>query len=467
MREKLEEQLKHTREQMGPDDKQTERIWRGVQSRTKEKEKRFPVFRAAAVGTCVLALCVVTGVSVNAATDGAFFESVRAFVGMTEQQEKVADEGIKLGRRESNTYADPLVACSDAYIIFANERGLMIYGREEQTLLAALDLQALDCNYFNADTIETHIMMQENLLYIFNEYKDKNTEKVYTYDLTQAGLENALECVEDPAEVAGIQKQWNSYAAAYRRDTFDTIPAAQEEWNGSRDLTYSEYSIVWTDGKGAEQISCLLINGDGTYELYTCSADDLSDARTDTLALKGYEDSTQEESLPKFVYTGDDPVLKALCDYMCKEDMGGRYLGDDEENGVFIPAPVVYKTVTRGDELTVFANLWSYIYKQNGNTLDCVSGGEQPSRLKLKPDGNGGYRIEEHLAAGDGADYEKDIRDFCAGYMISPGKFIEAGYKYEGIRKELIRMYVDDNHLDIKYFKDYGWDPIALDDENE
>lgn len=102
MRDKLENQLKHTMEQMGPDDKQTERIWRGVQSRSQQKTKRFPVFRAAAVGTCVMALCVVTGVSVNAATDGAFFESVRAFVGMTEQQKKVADEGIKLGRRGSN-----------------------------------------------------------------------------------------------------------------------------------------------------------------------------------------------------------------------------------------------------------------------------------------------------------------------------------------------------------------------------
>ena len=216
MSEKMDEQLKlameHTIEQIGPDEKQTDAIWRGVQTKAQQKEKKFPIFRVAAAGMCVLALCVATGAGVNAATDGAFFDSVRAFVVMPEQQKKVADEGIMTGRRDSNVYADPLVACSDEYIVFANERGLMIYGREEQAVLAALDLQALDCNYFNADTVMTHVMMQDNLLYIYNEYKEKNTTEAYTYDLTQVGQEQALNCVEDPAEIAKIRKNWMAYA---------------------------------------------------------------------------------------------------------------------------------------------------------------------------------------------------------------------------------------------------------------
>ena len=121
MSEKMDEQLKlameHTIEQIGPDEEQTDAIWRGVQAKAQQKEKKFPVFRVAAAGMCVLALCVATGAGVNAATDGAFFDSVRAFVGMPEQQKKVADEGIMTGRRDSNVYADPLVACSDEYMI--------------------------------------------------------------------------------------------------------------------------------------------------------------------------------------------------------------------------------------------------------------------------------------------------------------------------------------------------------------
>ena len=462
MSEKFDEQLKHTMEQIGPDEKQTDEIWRGVQERAQHKTKKFPAFRVAAAGMCVLALCVVTGAGVNAATDGAFFDSVRAFVGMPEQQKKVADEGITTGRRDSNVYADPLVACSDEYIVFANERGLMIYGREEQAMLAALDLQALDCNYFNADTVVTHVMMQDQLLYILNEYKDKDTKDAYTYDLALVGQEQALSHVDDANEIAKIQKCWKAYAKEHCKDTFDTVPAAQGEWSESRDLRYSEECITWTDDRDVEWNSSLLIYDDGTYKLYTYAVDDPTEIKTEVLNLNVSEDATQQEGLPAFTYTGDDAVLKCICDYMCSEDQGY-----DTEDAAYIPAPVIYATVTRGDEITVFANLWSFVYKQNGNTLDCEAGGEQPSRLKLKADGNGGYTIEEHLTAGDGEDYAKDIRSFCKGYQVSAEKFMQSGQDYEKIRRELVKMYVDNNGLDIRYIKDFGWDPIPLDDTEE
>lgn len=462
MSEKFDEQLKHTIEQIGPDEKQTDEIWRGVQERAQHKTKKFPAFRVAAAGMCVLALCAATGAGVNAATDGAFFESLRAFVGMPEQQKKVADEGITTGRRDSNVYADPLVACSDAYIIFANERGLMIYGREEKAMLAALDLQALDCNYFNADTVMTHVMMQDQLLYIFNEYKDKDTTEAYTYDLAQVGQEQALSHVDDANEIAKIQKCWKAYAKEHCKDTFDTVPAAQGEWSESRDLRYSEECITWTDDRDAEWNSSLLTYDDGTYKLYTYAVDDPTEIKTEVLNLNVSEDATQQEGLPAFTYTGEDTILKTICDDMCSTDQGY-----DTEDAVYIPAPVIYATATRGDEITVFANLWSFVYKQNGNTLDCEAGGEQPSRLKLKADGNGGYTIEEHLTAGDGEDYAKDIRSFCKGYQVSAEKFMQSGQDYEKIRRELVKMYVDNNGLDIRYIKDFGWDPIPLDDTEE
>ena len=462
MSEKFDEQLKHTIEQIGPDEKQTDEIWRGVQERAQHKTKKFPAFRVAAAGMCVLALCVVTGAGVNAATDGAFFDSVRAFVGMSEQQKKVADEGITTGRRDSNVYADPLVACSDAYIIFANERGLMIYGREEKAMLAALDLQALDCNYFNADTVVTHVMMRDQQLIIFNEYKDKDTTEAYTYDLAQVGQESALNLVDDADEIAQILKSWKAYAKEHCKDTFDTVPAAQGEWSESRNLRYSEECITWTDDRDVEWNSSLLIYDDGTYKLYTYAVDDPTEIKTEVLNLNVSEDATQQEGLPAFTYTGEDTILKTICDDMCSTDQGY-----DTEDAVYIPAPVIYATVTRGDEITVFANLWSFVYKQNGNTVDCEAGGEQPSRLKLKADGNGGYTIEEHLTAGDGEDYAKDIRSFCKGYQVSAEKFMQSGQDYEKIRRELVKMYVDNNGLDIRYIKDFGWDPIPLDDTEE
>ena len=220
--------------------------------------------------------------------------------------------------------------------------------------------------------------------------------------------------------------------------------------------------ITWTDAQGIEWNSSLLTYDDGIYKLYTYAVNEPTDVKTETLNLNVSEDATQQEGLPAFEYTGEDTILKTICDYMCSEDQGY-----DTEDAVYIPAPVIYATVTKGDEVTVFANLWSYVYKQNGNALDCEAGGEQPSRLKLKSDGNGGYTITEHLTAGDGEEYVKDIEEFCKEYQVSPEKFIQAGRDDDKIRKELVKMYVDNNNLDIKYIKDYGWDPIPLDDTQE
>ena len=194
---------------------------------------------------------------------------------------------------------------------------------------------------------------------------------------------------------------------------------------------------------------------DGTYQLYTCSLKDRTDGKTETLALHQTEDTRETQKLPAFAYTGNDKIMKTLCDYMCSQDYG--YSGE-----VYIPAPVVYKTVEEDDGVVVFANLWSFTYNPNGNTLDCEGGGEQPSRLKLKPDKKGGYTVQEHLEAGDGAEYQKDIEAFCNGYPVSVSKFTEEGKNYEKIRKELVKMYVDDHGLDFKYYKDYGWDPVSL-----
>lgn len=51
-------------------------------------------------------------------------------------------------------------------MVFANERALMVYGRQEKRLLAALDLQAMDCNYFNTDSIHTRVLLQKDTIYI-------------------------------------------------------------------------------------------------------------------------------------------------------------------------------------------------------------------------------------------------------------------------------------------------------------
>ncbi|MDE5777641.1 MAG: hypothetical protein K2I10_03915, partial [Lachnospiraceae bacterium] len=156
--ELLREKMAHMIDQMEPDNMQMERIWE--QTIEKNKQNHYPSIRAACIVIGMLLLCLCGTVSVNAATDGAFFESIRKLCGLSEHQQQVAEEAVAL---PNVVYAPKLAACSIKYIVFANERALMIYDRRIGELAAALDLQEIDCNYFNADTIETCIFMEDDI----------------------------------------------------------------------------------------------------------------------------------------------------------------------------------------------------------------------------------------------------------------------------------------------------------------
>ena len=113
----------------------------------------------------------------------------------------------------------------------------------------------------------------------------------------------------------------------------------------------------------------------------------------------------------------------------------------------------------------VFCNLWNFVYYQNGNTLECESGGESPARLRLHPDADapGGYQVIEDLRTGDGSEYDKGIKEFCKGYPGMARKYFDyEETDREEARTALIRMYVKNNDLDIKYYKAYGWDPVPV-----
>lgn len=90
--EKWEEIFKYTIDQTSPDQERKEQMWNRLQSTISGRgQKRKQVIRfgwqphgrktfaAALAGTCVIAVCLLTGVGVNAATDGALLDSIREF----------------------------------------------------------------------------------------------------------------------------------------------------------------------------------------------------------------------------------------------------------------------------------------------------------------------------------------------------------------------------------------------------
>lgn len=504
----------------------------------KRMKKQFSATKAAALIICLVFTLGFGGMAVDAASGGRtataiheVSEKIQASIHrlLSDEDKQIANETVTL---PIHVYASDLVGINDDYILLANERGLLIYDRSRKEITAVLDLQQMECNYLNANSIATRIFLNGDKLYLFNETgieqrqgKEESAslpEFAYTCDLSMLSAQTApedaevtsgdknlnadlssdktsdnagyLTCTTDKKEIRAIYDLWLKYEKTHIYDTFDSFYGSDflnEDNEKYYDMSYSRYSLSWTDKSGKNMLSCLVVYGQTDYELYTKQADGTLACEKLDLTVTENNDSdpsgdhsgqttegqtsgdqtvgTTEtpDALPTFSYTGEDAVLATVCAYMMESDEGQGYYRSSEAS-VYIPAPVIYDSVSVDEDLIVFCNLWSYVYYQNGNTLECESGGESPARLRLHPDADapGGYQVIEDIRTGDGADYYEGIKEFCKGYPGMADKYFNYDESTidtrESIRTTLIRMYVQDNDLNIKYYKDYGWDPVPV-----
>ena len=174
----------------------------------------------------------------------------------------------------------------------------------------------------------------------------------------------------------------------------------------------------------------------------------------------------ESEGLPAFVYQGDDPVWIAVENYMLETDLGFA----PEEGGVLIPTPILLKVDMNEDETeaTVYGNFWIFCYKQNGKILERTSCGENPGVMKLEKK-DGAWTVVSLETAGDGAQYEADIKRFANGdkdleeqYYLTQGS-AEDGYLPQYQRAAVV-VYVEANKLDIEAFQEPGGDPVDVTD---
>ncbi len=484
-------------------------------------KKHISASKAAVFSLALVACLTFGGMAVDSASGGTVkaaihevSERVQTVISrfLSEKDVKVADEMISL---PIAVYASDLVGIDSDYLALANERALLIYDRKQNAVVGVLDLQQMDCNYLNADSIATRIFMDDGRLSLFNETgidqelpegaAEPLPEFAYIYDIsglsdTESALTNEdiqklssesiyddsidntayLTRITDKNQIKKIVERWNSHAKDQFVDTFDHFQDADfinGDYEKQYGTSYSVNSLYWSDSSGKNILSCLVVDGESNYELYskqpdgTIISDKLNMTVIDTPAASDSDTDTSDDTaqaadpnqLPAFSYSGDDAIMATLCEYLNQLDAQNMYA--HEANSVYIPTPVIYGTEKSGDDIYVFCNLWSYWYYRNGNTLECESGGEAPARLLLHPSSDvaNGYEVIEDLRTGDGAEYADGIKKFCEGFPGMADRYFHSEKSdTDDIRTELIRMYVQDNDLEIKYYKDYGWDPVLV-----
>lgn len=464
-----------------PNSEQKQRIFENVIN----NEKREKIPRMIKVDAAIIVICILLGISaawvVQAATAGKLFHTISRFCKLDNQEEEeIVLEALEL---PNEVYASNLAVCTKDYLVLANERAMLIYERNKKEFTGMVDLQEIQCNFFDADTIETHIFIKDQFLYIFNDRKQSKWDssnktgdgklfhQAYVYDLALENDQKNLTLIRDRSKIKQYQSDWKLYKKEYVADTFDTMQSEEFDLNemfGSGQMNYSENCIKWTDADGNSCVSCLgVMEQDCEYTLYTLVGNNKKpieevifkgDKEENNDAGEEQEKQEQEDMLPPFEYSGKNEIMRTACIEALKQE-SHYYL---EKDSVFIPVPLIYKTLQDGDELVVFCNLWGFGYYRNGNMLVCCSGGSMPARLKLKLKKDGTYKVTEFLKAGMGADFGIDIEKFCKEYSISDKIYYQDDKRLEKQTKKMIKMYVNDHDLPIQYYKTTGDNPIEL-----
>ena len=390
-----------------------------------------------------------------------------------------------------DVYAPAIYYLDSDMLIFGNGTGLVIYNTAEGKVTGLVDMQAICSGYYNTDTIKTHVLVQDNRLIVYNTKSSGGSltenagddyvntpEKLepwgyyHIFDLSQtkndATLMDCIESGDSKDKIRDFIEAGSAYENEHLLDAFDNMAYIQsdemDDIVGYSLGSYSEYAFVsGADDKSLMKSVLVCRNkADHTYEL--CSeTEKKGEAPVFTRLNLGITDAMREEvselnRLPEYKYNGDDPALGVICEYLA-----GEYAQENYITGkcVAIPAPTIYRQEKVNGELLVFGYFWTDTYCKNGNTLISVSGGALPGCFHLVKDGDT-YKISRIDAAEDGELYEESIRKMTEGFPGLYEMFFSGDNLDEQVRKEAINDYVLSNGLGIDYYKDYGWDPVAL-----
>ena len=227
---------------------------------------------------------------------------------------------------------------------------------------------------------------------------------------------------------------------------YDSYTDPENPWYRTYDQEEYE-SITEEEYKEAEEMS-------DSYVLFDYTPlSKINDATTD--------DSADNGALPTYEYPGPELFYSVMYDYIADE-FGANY----DKADVGIPCPIIVaEDESDKSDIKVWGDFWYFNYTLNGDTLECVSGGSYPGCMHFK-NTDEGYEVIKFEAVEDGSNFNPSAKKiFGENY----DKFMEISSddEYtEEIRAQIIANYVFANNLEIKAYKDYGWDPVELPKEN-
>ncbi len=173
--------------------------------------------------------------------------------------------------------------------------------------------------------------------------------------------------------------------------------------------------------------------------------------------------SAASASLPAYEYPGPEAFYSVLYQYLIDE-----YAGDYPAADVTIPCPIIIaEDESDKNDIKVWGNFWVMNYDLKGDTLENTSGGSYPGLIHIQSiDEAPGYKVTKMEVVADGTDNEPSAKTIFGKYYEDLVKSDADEENFKNTRAQIIANYAAANNLDIKAYKDYGWDPVTLPEEN-
>ena len=153
----------------------------------------------------------------------------------------------------------------------------------------------------------------------------------------------------------------------------------------------------------------------------------------------------------------EQALRDAISDYLIKE-IGMQY----RQGELCIPTlMIVSAQEISADMAWVWGDFWIWWYKQEGDTLMTISGGNHSGLMTvLQQDGK--FEVTSFEQTVDGAGNDASARRiFRSHYDIYQNMHSNQDVR-EAVRREQLTEYVKSHNLNISYYKDYGWDAVKL-----
>lgn len=153
------------------------------------------------------------------------------------------------------------------------------------------------------------------------------------------------------------------------------------------------------------------------------------------------------------------PAVSAAIARYFAETVVTNYGGDWEH---CIP---IVRLVAFDDSDSADIRAWGHFevwnYHLDGETLQCVSGGNYPGLAHLR-ETDGSYAVTAFDPVLDGADSLPSAKRIFGKHFAAWQKWSADDSAREEARRRGIAEYVSSHGLPAKFFQDYGWDPVPI-----